>query len=155
MIYDVIVQHKIIDDAVANAEIVKGNKRNKSTLLICSGFDIETTSINDDKTAYMYHWQLSINDNALGGRTWESFSALLKYIKNCINKRFHKSTPQMIMWVANLSFEFQFIKDRFSWDKIFATEQRQVLVATADCFSFRECLRITVPWDFSRLQSFE
>lgn len=111
------------------------------------GFDIETTRIDeyDDSNkllsshAYMYHWQFVINDSIITGRTWTEFydfmdnfsKSVRKELAKAMNRhgsRYSKKThPVVIVWVANLPFEFQFIKDLFSIDKIFAKESRKAL----------------------------
>lgn len=122
---------------------------------ICMGFDIETTTV--DKKAYMYHWQLSLNSLIITGRTWEDFYSVLEisndsigYELNTAFKKRHKrltkgQIPEVTIWVANLPFEFQFMKDRFQWGNLFAKSHRKVLSASISntFFTFRDCLQIS------------
>lgn len=95
--------------------------------LIFSGFDIETTKIykNGMYHSYMYHWQLSLNDDDILGRSWEeceyAFNELIKNLNLSKNER-------MLMLIANTSFEFQFLRKRFDITRMFARERRQPLI---------------------------
>lgn len=107
------------------------------------GFDIETTNVITEsyKYAFMYHWQLVLNDMVILGRTWDTFVDLLHRIiqENDLNNR-----NRLIIWVANLSFEFQFIRKLVEVNRIFAKEQRQPLMGLVfDCIEFRDCLAIS------------
>lgn len=107
------------------------------------GFDIETTTVNEK--SFMYIWQFSIlSDNmeqiVIKGRTWLEFDSLLKYLK----KRFGlREQCRIIIWVANLSYEFQFIRKRMSFDYVFAKTSLNPLIALSGGFEFREALSIS------------
>lgn len=94
-------------------------------------FDIETTSFYEEreKHACMYCFVVGINGRVLFGRTWEEainiFNTISKHYELNENKR-------IICYVHNLAYEFQFIKDRFNWIKVFATEDRKPLTALTD-----------------------
>lgn len=112
-------------------------------LVIYSGFDIETTNIieNDRKTAYMYIWQFQFNQYTIFGRHWQEFVEMLGIIKVVNNLR---EKVKMIIWVANLSFEFQFFRKWLNITKVFAKKNRQpLLVEVEKCIEFRECLSIS------------
>lgn len=109
------------------------------------GFDIETTNMidreNNVKEAYMYHWQFSFNDIVIYGRKWKEF----KYLINKIEKvnRF-RDNFKMVVWVANLSFEFQFMRKWLHVTRLFAKEERQpLLVEHNGWLQFREALSIS------------
>lgn len=104
---------------------------------VCCGFDIETTRI--DKYAYMYHWQLSWNDDILLLRYWADFEILVEHI----NKWLEPKHAKLIVWVANLGHEFAFLGRRFQWKHIFARESHQPITATTGNIEFRECLTIS------------
>lgn len=125
-------------------------------------FDIETTSffvnaagdvINttqwamlEDKTAWkkracMYVWQLGLDGYCIVGRYWEEFETLLEIIADELELNAEK---KIIIYVHNLSFEFQFLKMRFTWSKIFATKPYMPLYAVCDLgFEFRCSYRNT------------
>lgn len=102
-------------------------------------FDIETTNFNNnDRISFMYIWAFCFDGNVFYGRTWEDFIDLLKDIKNTLQlyngKRYNK---KIIIYVHNLSFEFQFMKKYIEFENVFFTEERKVLKAEKDCFEFR------------------
>ena len=87
-------------------------------------FDLETTSVFYDGTrifkfdynlsneayscfeplGYMYIWQFSINENVIFGRTWNEFIEFLTALTQ-------KSYGIIIIYVHNLAFEFQFLRN--------------------------------------------
>ena len=122
---------------------VKGGRKPINYIQLYSGFDIETTNIVEDshKVAYMYIWQMSFNDYVLLGRTWDSFILTIDILKryNTLNR-----SKRIIIWIANLSFEFQFLRKRFNITKVFAKEKRQPLYAIIDdCIELRDPLPIS------------
>lgn len=84
---------------------------------------------DDTKRSVMYLWGLAINGRVIIGRTWEEFKTLLddisSYFGLCKNKR-------MIVWVHNLAYEFQFMKNIFTWEKVFAVSTRKPVYALTD-----------------------
>ena len=120
---------------------VKKGKCPKKYLKLYCGFDIETTNIPETKHAYMYIWQFSFNDNVLFGRTWNEFIYLIDKIKkyNNLSKSVH-----IIVWIANMNFEFSFINSYLNITRIFAKEKRKPLYFEVDeCIEFREALTIS------------
>lgn len=80
----------------------------------------------DDKRAIMYVWQVAINGRVIIGRYWDEFINLC----NELSAEFNLSDDRrMIIWVHNLAYEFQFIKDLFSWSKVFAAQTRKPIYA--------------------------
>ena len=104
---------------------------------IASSFDIEVSSfyVKDKKQATMYVWTFGIEDYIIIGRTWEDFNIL--YYK--LVEHFSTSDEcRLIVYVHNLSYEFQFIKNRFEWLKVFALKQREPVQAiTNEGIEFR------------------
>ena len=119
-------------------------------LNIACAFDIETTSYYSPKydkdLATMYIWQLGINKDTIIGRTWEEFVKVLSDLND-----FAASNEGMILClIQNLSFEFQFIKSIFEWNKnkegnpdIFAKDDRTILYAKWKNIEFRDTLALT------------
>ena len=97
---------------------------------VISSFDIETTTLKDIQQAFMYVWQMAFlfpdNDVCfyLHGRTWGEFKVFLAKLREKLNKK----EETLIIFVHNLSFEFQFLKGvfQFSSDDIFALKSRKV-----------------------------
>ena len=112
---------------------------------IACTFDIESTTIEPPKDekdnyifnpyAFMYQWQFCIMDKVIFGRTWEEFKQLLKNIR--IKMRLSKHTT-LAIYVHNLSYEFQFMKEFIKIQNLFARDKRKVMkVNTKDGFEFR------------------
>lgn len=114
-------------------------------------FDIETTSyikLNNkqyDSLSYenftqkekdasefhsiMYIWMLGINDSIYYGRTWEELREFLGLLdKNVPEKK--------ILFIHNLSFEFQFLRSQFEFKDVFARTQRKVMKCKFIDFNF-------------------
>ena len=94
----------------------------------CS-FDIETSSFydrRDKKTAIMYIWQFGFNGWVIYGRTWDEFFELLQELRDILQLNENRL---IYIYVHNLSYEFQFIRKWFEWDKVFALKKRKVLYA--------------------------
>ena len=121
--------------------IIIGRKNNKIDNTIYS-FDIETTSyIKMDGIIYnascyenftekernrcefysiMYIWMFSINDVVYYGRTWDE----LKEFWSTLNE---KSPEKKIIFIHNLSWEFQFLRSVFDITDVFARTKRKVM----------------------------
>lgn len=111
----------------------------KEYLLIGCGFDIETTKVG--KNSYMYHWQLSLGNEVYLGRTWNSFIDLIYKIKDKLKL---KNNERILMYIANLSFEFQFLRKRIPITAIMAKAKRNPIMLEIDGFiEVRDALAIT------------
>ena len=111
----------------------------KKYLLIGCGFDIETTKM--EKNSYMYHWQMSYGNTVFLGRTWDSFIELIYKIKEKLKL---KKNERLLMYIANLSFEFQFLRKRLPITDIMAKAKRNPIMIEIDGFiEVRDALAIT------------
>lgn len=90
----------------SNFDIITDNKGVRYYNIEC-GFDIEVSSFYDDenKVGLMYLWGLGIKDKITYGRTWEEFFNLLDIISYILDT----NNTRLIIFVQNLSYEFQFI----------------------------------------------
>ena len=89
----------------------------------------------DTKRSIMYVWQLAINGTVIIGRTWDEFLQLMDQIREHFDLGEHK---RMLIFVHNLSFEMQFIKNLFTWSKVFAIAARKPIYGlTESGFEFR------------------
>lgn len=119
--------------------IGKGKYKYKYLELHCA-FDIETTTLVEEKRAYMYIWQFQINEVTIIGRTMLQFIELLDQIK----KRLYVPGVRLIVWVANLGFEFQFIRKYFEISEMFAKKKREPLKFLLNgFFEFHDALAIS------------
>ena len=115
-----------------------------------SVFDIETSSFytNEQKQCTMYAWVFGIGGRCVRGRTWEEFLDVYKYLVKRYNINI---TNRIIIYVHNLSYEFQWIKNYFEWYKVFSMESRKPLYAvTKDGVEFR-CSYLLSGYSLSKL----
>lgn len=135
-----------IEKIMCDVNFVKNNHQEYYGNLSCS-FDIEVSSFyrrkddhNDiittkpteresdkwEKCACEYCFVLGINGKVVIGRTWEE-------AMNCFDKisdHYKLSRERrMIFYVHNLSYEFQFLRKRFEWVKVFALDERKPVQA--------------------------
>lgn len=137
----------VLDNAV-NENQLKGNNKKIYYYNIPCSFDIETTSFYRDKQtneiynynqrkqfpknadlekiSIMYVWQLGINGFCIIGRTWEQFN----YVVSRVTERLKlNQNKRLLIYVHNLSFEFQFLRKHFQWQNVFSIELRKPLYA--------------------------
>lgn len=115
----------------------KSDRKGHEYLNIPVAFDIETSSWKEGEEyrACEYCFVLGVYDHAFLGRTWEDLFKLLGILKETIVLSDQK---RMLVYVHNLSYEFQFIRKRFEWASVFAVDKRTPVKAlTADGIEFR------------------
>ena len=123
----------------------KGKGRKYINLI--STFDIETTSFYYDgqraiknldglpkkeadrfyKCATMCAWTFGIEGVSTIGRTWTEFLNLCAELKFALQLTKNK---RLIVYIQNLSYEFQWIRGYFKWDNVFSMSERQPIYAT-------------------------
>ena len=116
--------------------------------LVCA-FDIETTSFYYDghksvpsinglskkrqedfhKCGTMCAWTFGIEGISCIGRTWREF---LKVCDALIKTLGITKENRLIIWVHNLSYEFQWIRFLFKWKNVFSLSERQPIYALTD-----------------------
>lgn len=101
-------------------------------------FDIETSKIPTDDEghyqAFMYIWQVCIEGNVVFGRRWEE---LQEFMQKVVNAYKLSEGERVVVYVHNLSFEFQFIQDYFKFIDVFAMASRSILTAKTAHLEFR------------------
>lgn len=70
----------------------------------------------------MYIWMFSINDVVYYGRTWEELKEFWELLANNIPEK-------KIVFIHNLSYEFQFLRSQFDFRDVFARTKRKVMKA--------------------------
>lgn len=130
-----------------------GKQKNKKVDNNIYTFDIETTSyiiLNGkqyDSLSYenftdkekeeaefhsiMYIWMFGINDIVYYGRTWEELREFLYKVNQVVPEK-------KILFIHNLSFEFQFLRSQFEFTDVFARTQRKVMKCKFSDYNF-EC----------------
>ena len=73
-----------------------------------------------DFRSCMYIWQFSINNDVYYGRTWDELNAFL------IRLNFYNPFKK-IVFIHNLSFEFEYLQSNFNLTNIFARKMRKVM----------------------------
>ena len=101
-------------------------------------FDIEVSKIPKDNDghyeAFMYIWQVCIEGNVVFGRRWEE---LQEFMDKVVNAYKLSEGERVVVYVHNLSFEFQFIQDYFNFTDVFAMASRSILTAKTAHLEFR------------------
>lgn len=101
-------------------------------------FDIETSKIPKDNEghyeAFMYIWQICIEGNVVFGRRWEE---LQEFMQKVVDAYKLSENERVVVYVHNLSFEFQFIQDYFKFTDVFAMASRSILTAKTAHLEFR------------------
>lgn len=143
-----------------NEKNLIGNSKGIYFYNVPCSFDIETTSfyrdengrqytyeqtqeiqkragrkIKFEKVAIMYVWQFGINGNVIIGRTWDEFTDMMTAVSETLGLN---SNRRLIVYIHNLSYEFQFIRNRFEWEKVFSIDLRKPIYAiTKTAIEFR------------------
>ena len=131
-------------------------------------FDTETTTVTGDipvvkdgelytkkmTTGFVYYFILLIDKYVIHCRTWEDILTVFAQLQNklrissdtCV---FSNTLLKTRVLIANLGFEFQFMRDRFPrighmWKKVFSVKSRTPLTAETDSgFVFQDALKIS------------
>lgn len=104
-------------------------------------FDVET---NPDGTCW--HMQFTINNTIIICRTWEQTMAVFAQVE-----KFFASLTGIngcdcafaTILIANLGFEFQYLRKRLKWTSVFATASRAPLTADTAYMHFVDPLRLS------------
>lgn len=135
-----------------NLPLRKNNKGEEYYDIPCS-FDIETTSFKSsqlDKVSIMYEWTFVINWKVVIGRTWQEFEYLYNRLVNKLCTGIYMKR-HLIIYVHNLSFEFQYLRKHFDWERVFSLKQRKPIQAiTTDGIEFR-CSYLLSGYSLARL----
>lgn len=133
-----------------NLYTIKQGKYSNNYWDLKCGFDIETTTYIDK--AYMYIWQIGINNNAFYGNTWEEFNDCLNIINCYIDylnrqkaKEKHKKEfkAQAICFIHNIAFEWQFVRKEIPVTDVFLKSLREPLYFESDNIKFLDSFQIT------------
>lgn len=120
---------RVSRETVSKQKIIYYNSANS--------FDIETTSYITErgKLAFMYMWSFALGDDVIIGRTWEQFVDVIKQISEsmvCYHRR------RFVVYCHNLSFEYQWFRHYFEWEKVFSLDKREpILAVTTSGIEFR------------------
>lgn len=87
---------------------------------------ISQLGVKMEKCSLMYVWQFGVNGYVLMGRTWSEFVKMITDISHYLEL---SDKRKAIIYVHNLSFEFQFIRSLFEWSKVFSIDVRKPVYA--------------------------
>lgn len=118
----------------------------KRLIPIYGGYDVETTTVHTGsgyRSAVWSHAFTLANKHTLYIYTFRRWEEFYRFLERLMDFYDLDSETRLILWVANLSFEFSFLELRFMWDEVFAKDTRQPLLASVNGLEFRECLTIS------------
>lgn len=151
-IYDEIEQW--IDELKTIKYETKFNSKKVQYLDVIASFDIETSSFyNDegDKCSIMYAFMIDVNHIIYFGRDWNDFKIAIIALQKTFNLSY---TRRIIIWVHNLSYEFQFMSNQLDWHNVFALEERKVCYSVTDGIEFR-CSYLLTGYSLSNVAEIE
>ena len=125
--------------------VVGRGKNSKRYCELYACFDIETYT-TESNNGYMYIWQFGITNDinnmfVIRGRTWNEFSGLLKYLEFELNLN---SKNRLIIFIANLSYEFQFMRKHLNvTDYFFKEKYKPLKIVHNDCIEFLDILPVS------------
>lgn len=115
----------VIDNAdrVIRSRGNPGRKNPPALIDMVCAFDIETTYLPDIEQSFMYVWQFQFGEYTIIGRTWDEFLTLCQRIRDSL-----KRNERLIVYVHNLSFEFQFLRGIYPFQpaEVFVMDRRKI-----------------------------
>ena len=123
--------------------VLIGSHRNKNKYYIKAihaSFDIETTRIKDTDNSTMYIWSLGVYFNnikhVIYGNYWDEFIKTINYISDRLDEN-----EKIIVWVANLGYEWQFMKKHLNvTNSFFRTKREPFYIEHNENIIFQEAL---------------
>ena len=114
---------------------------NKHYFDLACAFDIETTTMKENECAvlhkdfgFMYIWQFCIEGVTVTGRTWDEYRDFIDRLKEAIGVSWKY---RLVVYVHNLQFEFQFMRNFFKVEKVFARSKRDVVYTILEDVEYR------------------
>lgn len=138
----------LIDQVSFLRKISKANlptiKTNKKIIYynVPAAFDIEVSSFYKDgeKCACMYVWQFGILNWVTYGRTWDNYIAFMEVLSTVLDLSHEK---RLVVYIHNFAYEFQFMRKRFKWDKLFFLEERKPVYGIVGGIEYRCSLKLS------------
>lgn len=125
----------------ANLETITTNKRITYYNIPCA-FDIEVSSFyyQGEKHACMYVWQFGILNWVTYGRTWREYELFMVLLSKVLGLDYEH---RLVVYVHNLAYEWQFIRKRFKWDKVFFLDKRKPVYAITGGYEYKCSLKLS------------
>lgn len=131
--YEYIRQYGVLKRISGN----RGCAHTQYYLDVVSAFDIENTNIavGGEQEGIMYVWQFGIGADVFIGRTWEEYKELVEVIE----KYLEEVDCRIVVYVHNLSYEWQFIRSVFNFktEDVYLVKSRKVLKAVCGRMEYR------------------
>lgn len=132
------IVYNVTDKFLTNLMPETVRKKRVTYLNICSTFDIETSTIRKNNAQesinYLYLWGAYIDGNVIMGRTWKEF---LSYL-NILRVKLHLNNyRRLVIYVHNLAYEWQYLKDILHINQVFFKAPRKPLYFLSDGIEFR------------------
>lgn len=125
-----------LDDILCEIDFLKKGKKTKISN-VASVFDIEATSFykGEEKQCCMYAWVFGLNGRCIRGRTWTEFADVINRLVEAYELSVEK---RLVIYIHNLSYEFQWFKKYFEWENVFSLDTRKPIYAiTKNGIEFR------------------
>lgn len=125
-----------LDDILCEIDFLKKGKKTKISN-VASVFDIEATSFykGEEKQCCMYAWVFGLNGRCIRGRTWAEFADVINRLVEVYELSVEK---RLVIYIHNLSYEFQWFKKYFEWENVFSLDTRKPIYAiTKNGIEFR------------------
>lgn len=124
--------YHVIADGVQRVE-----SGQKSYWDIVATFDIESSNVRkgikwERNWGFMYVWQFCCDGWVCMGRTWAEFKEMLERLKLALGRG-----SNLVVYVHNLQFEFQFFRNFFKIENVFCRKKRQVIYCVSEGIEFR------------------
>lgn len=134
-------------------EDIKNYKSDSEYYQMACGFDIEVSSFYEkgEKKACCYSWAFGMEDFYIRGRNLNEFIYLLEKVSNLLNLNRKK---KLIIYIHNLSYEFQFISKWLKLKKVFAIDNRKVVYAETENNIIFKCSYILTNLPLSKLSEY-
>lgn len=107
-----------------------------------AAFDIEVSSFysNGEKNACMYVWQFGLLNWVTYGRTWQEYFEFIKILSSVLGLSNEMILP---VYIQNFAYEFQFMRKRVKWDKLFFLDTRKPIYGIAGGIEYRCSLKLS------------
>lgn len=113
--------------------IIKNEKKKKECVNCVCTFDIETSTVGskEEPLTWLYIWQFNCNnDFTIYGHSVSELRYFLEKLKEL-------NESNVIIYVHNLSYEFQFLKGLLDFSQVVANAPRKPIKAESDNLEFR------------------
>lgn len=125
----------------ASLETITTNKRITYYNIPCA-FDIEVSSFyyQGEKHACMYVWQFGILNWVTYGRTWREYELFMELLSKVLGLDYEH---RLVVYIHNLAYEWQFIRKRFKWSKVFFLDKRKPVYAITGGYEYKCSLKLS------------